>query len=346
MDLNIGNTIANLRRQKGLTQEQLAQMVGVSTPAVSKWETGASYPDITLLSPVARALGTNVDTLLCFSPELSDDQAAAFAAELAAIAKKEGGLRALTRMRELLHTYPENPALLLHTASVLTQFPAEDEAQKQENRQKAKQMLTDVRKSGCARLFGSASYLLVRLNLEDNELKNAEDILNEIPSPYPDLRFMKAELYERQGKTQAAQRFVQTELYIAFQKMEACLEKLITYTCDTQEKLYICGVHRQIAEQMGYASMVSDRLFAEAYLLAGNEKLAAQSVLSLAKALCAWRESQSNPLFSQLPSDANQAEEMLRYLRGTIRGKIQADPRYESIRNYPEYLEAMRMLQN
>ena len=345
MDLNIGNTIANLRRQKGLTQEQLARMVGVSTPAVSKWETSASYPDITLLAPVARALNTNVDTLLCFSPELSDEQAAAFASELAAVAKKEGGKQALMRMQELLHAYPENPALQLHTASVLTEFPAEDEEQKQENRRQAKQMLADVRKSGCARLFASASYLLVRLCLEDNELKSAQDILDESPSPYPDLRFMKAELYERQGETQTAQRFVQTELYISFQKMEACLEKLITYTSDPQEKLHICGVHRQIAALMGYASMVSDRLFAQVHLLAGNKELAAQSLLSLAKALCVWTPPQDNPLFSQLPSDAKQAEEMLRYLRGSIREKIQADTAYESIRKYPDYTEAMKMLQ-
>ena len=45
----IGAQIAALRRAKGLTQEQLAEMLGVSAPAVSKWETDSSYPDITLL---------------------------------------------------------------------------------------------------------------------------------------------------------------------------------------------------------------------------------------------------------------------------------------------------------
>ena len=50
----IGAQIAALRRTKGLTQEQLAEMLGVSAPAVSKWETDSSYPDITLLCPLAR----------------------------------------------------------------------------------------------------------------------------------------------------------------------------------------------------------------------------------------------------------------------------------------------------
>ena len=64
MDLKIGGRIAEMRKAKGMTQEQLAAALGVSAPAVSKWETGSSYPDITLLCPLARALGSNVDSLL------------------------------------------------------------------------------------------------------------------------------------------------------------------------------------------------------------------------------------------------------------------------------------------
>ena len=62
-----------MRKAKGMTQEQLAAALGVSAPAVSKWETGSSYPDITLLCPLARALGSNVDSLLAFEEELSEE---------------------------------------------------------------------------------------------------------------------------------------------------------------------------------------------------------------------------------------------------------------------------------
>lgn len=43
MESNIGNVICDLRKKRGMTQEQLAEAVGVSTPAVSKWETGVSH---------------------------------------------------------------------------------------------------------------------------------------------------------------------------------------------------------------------------------------------------------------------------------------------------------------
>ena len=73
MEIKLGAHIAALRRAGGLTQEQLAQAVGVSAPAVSKWETDASCPDIALLCPLARALGVDVDTLLQFEDTLPDE---------------------------------------------------------------------------------------------------------------------------------------------------------------------------------------------------------------------------------------------------------------------------------
>lgn len=59
-----GTTIKKLREQKNLTQSQLAQMINVSDKAVSRWETGKGFPDISLIEPLAEALGISVIELL------------------------------------------------------------------------------------------------------------------------------------------------------------------------------------------------------------------------------------------------------------------------------------------
>lgn len=59
-----GDVIRTLREKKGLTQEELAQRIFVSGKAVSKWETGKGYPDVSLLEPLAAALGISVIELL------------------------------------------------------------------------------------------------------------------------------------------------------------------------------------------------------------------------------------------------------------------------------------------
>ena len=59
----IGENIAALRKEKGWTQEQLAETLSVSAQAVSKWEGGKSCPDISLLPAIAKLFGVTVDAL-------------------------------------------------------------------------------------------------------------------------------------------------------------------------------------------------------------------------------------------------------------------------------------------
>ena len=59
-----GQTVKRLREEKGITQAQLAQLLSVSPKAVSKWETAKGLPDITLIEPLAKALGVSVMELM------------------------------------------------------------------------------------------------------------------------------------------------------------------------------------------------------------------------------------------------------------------------------------------
>ncbi len=60
---NIGSTIRKLRKEKDITQEELAELLGVTSQAVSKWESGAGLPDISQLVPLANVFEIPMDTL-------------------------------------------------------------------------------------------------------------------------------------------------------------------------------------------------------------------------------------------------------------------------------------------
>ncbi len=62
--MNIGNNISALRKKKGITQEELANELGVSAQAVSKWENNSSCPDVSLLTQIADYFNVSVDALL------------------------------------------------------------------------------------------------------------------------------------------------------------------------------------------------------------------------------------------------------------------------------------------
>lgn len=63
-EMNIGNNISALRKKKGITQEELANELGVSAQAVSKWENNSSCPDVSLLTQIADYFNVSVDALL------------------------------------------------------------------------------------------------------------------------------------------------------------------------------------------------------------------------------------------------------------------------------------------
>ena len=65
MDIkSVGNQIAMLRKQKGLTQSELGERLSVSFQAISKWERGETLPDTAILLDLANVLGTTVDLIL------------------------------------------------------------------------------------------------------------------------------------------------------------------------------------------------------------------------------------------------------------------------------------------
>ena len=80
--MQIGTVIRKYRKEKNMTQEEMANRLGVTAPAVNKWENGNSCPDITLLGPIARLLDITPDILLSFKEDLTPEEINSFVKEL------------------------------------------------------------------------------------------------------------------------------------------------------------------------------------------------------------------------------------------------------------------------
>lgn len=70
-EINISKILVTKRREKGITQDELAEYIGVSKASVSKWETGLSYPDITFLPQLAAYFNISIDELMDYAPQLT-----------------------------------------------------------------------------------------------------------------------------------------------------------------------------------------------------------------------------------------------------------------------------------
>ena len=88
--MTLGEKIASARKEKGMTQEMLAEQLGVTRQAVARWETGLSVPDAGMLVRIAGALDTTVNDLLGEEePEQGRDLAAELEARNRQLAERE-----------------------------------------------------------------------------------------------------------------------------------------------------------------------------------------------------------------------------------------------------------------
>lgn len=104
-EINIGKKIIDKRKEKGITQEDLAVYVGVSKASVSKWETGQSYPDITTLPILATFFDITVDELLGYSPQLTKEAIRKVYSSLAEQFVKEGYDKTLQECEKINKKY-------------------------------------------------------------------------------------------------------------------------------------------------------------------------------------------------------------------------------------------------
>ena len=73
-EINLASVVIAKRKEKKITQDELANYLGVSKAAISKWETAQSYPDITLLPHIATFFNITIDELIGYSPQMDREE--------------------------------------------------------------------------------------------------------------------------------------------------------------------------------------------------------------------------------------------------------------------------------
>ncbi len=117
ISMTIGERIKALRLEKGMTQDALAERLGVSAQAVSKWERGITYPDITLIRRLTEIFGITSDELLGLTQPIKSDKYGQYAKEYA---RWQGGYRseeAYWAARSAVADYPDDYTFEMWLAS-------------------------------------------------------------------------------------------------------------------------------------------------------------------------------------------------------------------------------------
>lgn len=119
MNFLIGENIKRLRRERDLTQEEMAAHLGISFQSVSKWERGDGYPDITMLPALANYFKISVDELIGMSEIAKTDSFNEINTLWADNNKKGLHRDNVALMRQSLKTFPNNALLLVQLSTSL-----------------------------------------------------------------------------------------------------------------------------------------------------------------------------------------------------------------------------------
>lgn len=116
MPIKIGEIIRKLRKERHITQERLAEYLGISYQAVSKWENGTALPDIALIPALAHFFEVSTDELFGLEPRMADRKHKEYEAEYSRlhVAGDVQGIIAL--MRKALKEYPRHFPFMLNLA--------------------------------------------------------------------------------------------------------------------------------------------------------------------------------------------------------------------------------------
>lgn len=264
--MSLGKVIRKYRKIRNLTQEEMAARLGVSAPAVNKWENENSYPDITLLAPIARLLDISLDTLLCFREELTKEEVNEILQEADRRLKEEAFDETFRWARKKLEQYPNCEPLILNLAIFLDAYRIAHEVPGQEQ-------YDEYLCSLYTRLLDSREEA-VRVRAADGlfgfyrrkkQCEKAEKYLEYFSVQNPERKRKQAEIYAETNRVQEAYKAYEELLFSDYQRVSMELRGmyLLSLRNDDRERArWLLVKQEEMARcfEMGKYQEVSNRI--------------------------------------------------------------------------------------
>lgn len=227
--MKIGEIIRKYRKEKKMTQEEVASCLGVTAPAVNKWENGNSFPDITLLAPIARLFGISTDILLSYKEDLTDQEVNRILTELSNKMKQEGFDKAFQWAEEKIREYPNCILLIFRLAQAIEAYRiiygiVKDEKYDETIRSYYERSL----ESTDHEIKQTAAISLFQFYMTRESYDRAEQYLKYIPARGIHPMQLRANLYVNQEKYEEAYPLYEEILFTGFTEMLGALNGILS----------------------------------------------------------------------------------------------------------------------
>jgi len=345
MPMNL--VIQEKRKALGLTQEQVAEYLNVSIPAVSKWEKGTTSPDISLLTPLARLLKIDLNTLFCFREDLTKQEISLFCKEISEIVQAKGIGKGFAAAEQKFHEYPHNEMLLhcltlqLNGLLIMSGLTSEEIYPYDE---KIFSWYNRLAESNDIKISNSANFMIASKFISKGNYDKAQEVLDRLPdredmiSSIADKLMLQVIIYQNQGKAEKASENLQNALLTALNKVQLLLSKMV----DAELAAGEMQIAKKIADKASQMPELFDlwnyTSFVPPMQIAVAEKNTDKCICILQKLLATllipWDMS-SSPLFHRIISKMSDSKQML----PAIISEMEGNSEYSFLQNCDEFKE-------
>lgn len=226
--MKMNRIIRERRKSLSLTQEQLAEFLGISTPAVNKWEKGSTYPDITLLPALARILKIDLNTLMSFNDDLSDVEIEKFVDNLDKIVQEQDYETAFQAAIDKIYEYPTCETLIysavLYLEGALFLYDVSNPEHYRKTFEKYFKRLSTSEKP---EIRDTAINMLISYARNREEFSEAEELINTLSSSTIDKEEQMAILYQKEKRYENAEKIWEHRVLKAVTDIQTALINMV-----------------------------------------------------------------------------------------------------------------------
>lgn len=343
---HLNQKITECRKQQGLTQEQLASLLGISAGAVSKWENGNTSPDISLLAPLARALHITLDELFDFHKQPSREQISKIKTEIRTCMLQDSFTKGEEMLNQYLKEYPSSAALKLCAGTLLFMHaPLAENADENfvnERYRMAIDYFQDVIDSHDPELVNSAMFSKAHCLLQLKEYEECEKLLKTLNLQAIDASSITLSLYEEQGRIDDVKNSCRALLFQELTKCSAYLSILARH-CDEEEKLYLLNTLCQLEELFNYNQGNSQLALCHHYLSIHDLTLASKHFKKyIDQIYSASNNYDQHPLFKGIRLDYS--KDNLNAVKKMQLEALMNEEKYKIMQDCKDYQDAINLI--
>lgn len=211
--MQMNEIIKGRRKELGMTQEQMADFLGVTPSAVHKWEKGSCYPDVTSLPALARLLEVDLNTLFSFEDDFTEEEMDACLDQALIFMREQGYEEGFRFVMGRIREFPTCGLFLYKAASFLDGTLILYHCEKADSYEEQIEHLYKLAiRYGEDEVRDRSNYMLVLKYLRKREFEKAENVLDALPETEIDKQRLRATLCLNQGRVQDAVEILEEKL--------------------------------------------------------------------------------------------------------------------------------------